>query len=190
VKRDAVLSDIHISKRQSYNAFVRSLTAQKGGPTIEAPEERAEHGVLHGDFERRPDGFRVSFKRRYPPAKVLGGLICCFGTPLAAIVLGMKAGVTGMVFGFFLGISVGVMVMHSGRQREVIEVKGDAVLINGKTLSRNAFGGFSSSGHPLATLRYTYGARAFDFGETWLPADAAAIANSLNSHLRNTPRSL
>jgi hypothetical protein len=161
------------------------LNFWKSGPQKIVNEDGfavANYDVPHCDFTKTEEGFIVKFNR----AK-----------------LGIHKGMAGLSqpqgAGQAVGSLVGMAVLGAVRAAQggsTIEVTRDAVIIDGKKMSRYDFGSFNIShsfgGSPIvdrsvAVLGYSFGNQSFEFGGAWPENQANEVASSLNDHLRRTP---
>ena len=137
----------------------------------------AEYGVPHCKFEYTVEGFRATFNK------------VSLGVHKGVNIAG-KAGALGLVA---LPVVGAVALAQKAAGGTVVEVTGDAVIIDGKRLARRDFSGFNvyksweDSSRKLAVLGYQYGFRGFEFGGAWEESKANEIASALNKHLRKTP---
>jgi len=139
---------------------------------------KADYGVPHTRFLRTADGFTVQF------SKMGIGWHKALASPNAGAIL-----IVGAVYGLVWLIRA---VIGTGTS---IVVTKDAVIVNGKRMARDDFGGFNvkttwtipKQEHTLAVLGYSFGHRGFEFGGAWDEGKATEVASALNTHLRITP---
>ena len=150
----------------------------------EADFVKAEYGVPHCNFERTPEGFRVTFNRA--------------GLGSHAVVSGLSnpsggAAAVGSLVGL---VAVGAFALaKKAGKGTTIEVTRRAVIIDDKKMTRRDFVQFSvaktwkagNRADTLAVLGYQYGSRSFEFGGAWDEGQAAEVASSLNHELRMVP---
>jgi hypothetical protein len=158
--------------------------------------EKAEYDVPHCKFERTANGFRVFYNKPTSAMGCLAAAVMVIGGLVVGIGLGvfLESVIAGFV-GLGIMIAIGVAVLKSNPTR--IEVTPDAVIIDGSRLNRRDFSHFSVGGvtekgtqklGQRNKIGYQYGLRSFSFGGEWPVAQATEIANALNQHLKQIPR--
>jgi hypothetical protein len=139
------------------------------------------YDVPHVTFNRTPDGFTVYFKKaKISTHRVLSKSSNPKGATDATAAL-LAMGIAGAI--------------HLGQAGTNIEVNREAVIIDGKKMSRRDFGGFHISKtwqgahieNSLAVLGYTFGSQSYEFGGGWDERKGNEVASSLNRHLKETP---
>ena len=160
---------------------------QQSQAIVEAPRGKksdfaqANYDVPHCHFQKTSDGFIVTFNKS--KLGVHRALNSATQTKGAAQSVGILIGLA----------AVGAARLAQGDTR--IEVTGEAVIIDGKKMSRYDFGQFHVASSykgahredAVATLGYTFGSQSFEFGGAWPERQATEVASSLNHHLRKTP---
>ena len=141
---------------------------------------KADYGVPHTRFLRTPDGFTVQFsKMGIGWQKALASQT---KNPLGALLVLIVYGVV-WVIKTVIGIGTRIVVTK------------DAVIVNGKRMSRQDFGHFNvkttwkipTREDTLVVLGYSFGHRGFEFGGAWKEAEGTEVASALNTHLGITP---
>jgi hypothetical protein len=146
---------------------------------------KASYDVPHCKYEETEEGFIVTFNKA--------------GKSMHRVLNQTSQKQSGMqAVGSLIALSVvgTVRLAQMAGEGTRIEVTRDAVIIDGKKMSRDDFGNFHVSSTyngahlegAVATLGYQFGSRSFEFGGTWDERQANEVAASLNHHLRRTPR--
>jgi hypothetical protein len=155
----------------------RSASREDDGQAI-----AAEWGVPHCKFERRADGFTVTFNRSPEWLEKISAMT------------GNKE--SGALFALvLLPVVLIAMIAYAIFGNSKIEVGPEFIIIDGKKLVRKDFSGFSvhhtlkihGKEDTLGILGFRYGARSFSLGGTWPEGLAQEVASALNRHLRLVP---
>lgn len=154
---------------------------------------QANWDVPHCKIEETSDGFKIRLRRFRAPSPLT---TLAFGVWLFGGIVGLSIA-SPLIGGFgtlvLFVIWVGLFLMLAWVTTN-IEVTKDAVIIDGKRLIRDDFGGFRKYSSMTAKnktwdrLGYSYGTQTFPFGGMWNNLKSAEFVSGLNRRLARTPR--
>jgi hypothetical protein len=192
--QNAVIPDTNFTIQPDGQAVGQGMTGAppKAKAVAVAPPKKSDfavpnYDVPHVNFSRTPEGFTVSFnKAKIGIHRGISNVSKMkHGTGLAGV---------GSGVGALAGLAV-IGAVRLAQNGSNIEVNREAVIVDGKKMSRRDFGGFHIShswqgAHlegSLVVLGYTFGSQSFEFGGGWDERKGTEVAAALNRHLRDTP---
>lgn len=137
--------------------------------------KRAPLGVPHVGFKRTAQMFGVTIRKRSLKGERFARRAFIFFVLAAGLVYLIRG---HMTVGVYFLLVLGMALIYLGIQRKPIRisVRHDKVVVNGKSLRKEHFGGFYG-GSPLG---YVYGNQCYDLGGHLAPLKAPEIVLALN----------